>query len=480
MSKWETMQDSYICFCQNNNLQPDQIGLEISHAVKKLMLEILQEGDRDAPESASIGNYSSYILRQNSRVRNLLLLLRQFYSQLEWLSASYSQAIIPRFFDLRKQTGDIVNYDRWESFLIADMEEELRELYQLDDAWSLLLTSSGMAAYATIHNFITRYLYGGDNILIPVPVYHEAEALLSGIPDVNLISLGTTDPDEIVAMINKRTKVIVLTSMTNNEAARFVDLETTLEKISQTVQDDQEIFVVVDGTMCGGLIRPEKMLPQSSSIKLLYFESGNKYQQIEDTGMKGIVIVPSDLSADFKLIRQRIGAILYDQIAACLPCALSYQEFSLRMRRFSDNALHISQKINSDPSLQSFCTINYPLHPNHPDYQYARRYSQEQIGGVVTFSFHNGEVYDIKKLNNFIQHLIDECQAKRLPFCKGDSYGFSFPRIHVGGSKTSKPYLRLSVGNRSLAEVDILTTCLIKSLRELKLSLNSAAPSVPT
>ena len=342
MDTLETMGDSYVDFCREHRLQPDQVGLDVSAAVKTLMLNILQAAEDDSPNLTSTKYYSDYIVRQNSRIRNLLLLLRQFYSHLEWSSGSYDQAIVPNFFDLRKQTGDIVNYDRWESFLIAEMEDELRALYSLDDGWSLLLTSSGMAAYATVHNFITRHVHGGDNILIPVPVYHEAEALLSKIPNVELVRLGITDPDKIVTKIDEKTKVILLTSMTNDEALRFIDIELLLKKIHTVAQArQQELIVVVDGTMSGGMIRTEQILPRNSPITLLYFESGNKYQQIEDTGMKGIVIVPSHLRQEFTLIRRELGTILYDQIAACLPRAISREEFALRMKRFSDNALYI-------------------------------------------------------------------------------------------------------------------------------------------
>lgn len=474
MTALESMGDKYVAFCRENSLQPDQVGLDVSAVVKTLMLNILQAAEDDAPTLTSTEHYSGYIVRQNSRVRNLLLLLRQFYSHLEWSSGSYDQAIVPNCFDLRKQAGDIVNYDRWESFLIAEMEEELRELYSLNNDWSLLLTSSGMAAYATVHNFITRQVHSGDNILIPVPVYHEAEALLSEIPDVELVRLGITDPDKIVAKINEHTKVILLTSMTNDEALRFIDVERLLKKIHTVAQErpNQELIVVVDGTMAGGMIRPEQMLPSDSPITLLYFESGNKYQQIEDTGMKGIVIVPTHLRQDFTLIRRELGTILYDQIAACLPRAISREEFALRMKRFSDNALYISHQVNREPSLQSFCKINYPLHPSHPDYQTASQYSQEQVGGVVTFSFYENSLYDLEKLNKFIQQLIHLCQTRQLPFCKGDSYGFSLPRIHVGGSRTAKPCLRLSVGNRSLAEVKVLTDSLIECLKKFKLTFN--------
>ncbi|NES90346.1 hypothetical protein [Okeania sp. SIO2B9] len=179
MKSWESMQNDYIKLCQDKNLAPDTTGLEVSNSVKNIMLNILQEFDLEQPGDGSIEEYSSYITRQNFRIRNLLLLFGQFGSHLEWSSASYNQAIVPNFFDLRKQSGKIVNYDRWESFLIADMENELTKLYDLNSNWSLILASSGMAAYAIIHNFITRHLSGDDKIIIPVPFYHEAEALLS-------------------------------------------------------------------------------------------------------------------------------------------------------------------------------------------------------------------------------------------------------------------------------------------------------------
>ena len=457
----ELQQKEYIQFCQEHSINTDVVGIEVSQSVKQIMLKILQDFQLDSAESLDVVHYSNYISRQNFRIRNLLLLLRQFCNHLEWSSGSYSQAVVPQFFDLRKQTGQIVNYDRWESFMIADLEQELRSLYQLNEQWSLILTSSGMAAYSTIHNYLTRYLSPGDNVLIPIPIYHEAEALLSVIPEIQLTRLGTTNLEEIIASITSKTKVICLTPMTNDEALRFLDIESLVNKISLL---DQDIWIVVDGTMTGGLIRSEKFIDANSRVKLLYFESGNKYQQFEDTAMKGIIIVPQSLKQEFVSIRREIGSMLYDQAASCLPQSISREELELKMRRFARNALLLSDRINNDPQIQDFCRINYPFNSVHVDVGVAHRYSLMQLGGVVTLSFHDPLFYSKTKLDEFIESVIKRCQANHIPFCKGDSYGFSVPRIHIGGSKTDQPFLRLCVGNRSLNEIEAFTNCLVDSL----------------
>lgn len=468
MDSLEAMQQAYIHFCQEHTIVPDSCGAQVSSSIKEIMLKLLGETKLDYPESLDAKHYSHYVTQQNFRIRNLLLLLRQFYSHLEWPSASYSQAVVPHFFDVRKQTGRIVNYDRWESFMISAMEEELAELYQLDEQWGLLLTSSGMAAYATIHNYITRHLSRGDNILIPVPIYHEAEALLNSIPEVQLTRLGNTDPDTIVASITPRTKVIGLTPITNDEALRFTDIDRLMQKISSINQD---IFVVVDGTMSGGLIRPEKFINANSQTKLLYFESGNKYQQFEDTGMKGIIIAPKFLEKELASIRRVLGTILYDQVAISLPQSISREEHSLKMRRFARNALLLSDRINNDPQLQALCKVNYPFNSSHPDVESARRYSLEQLGGVVMFSFCNDLFYNQERLEQLIQNLINKCQENNVPLSKGDSYGFSIPRLHLGGSRTSRPFLRLCVGNRSLREMKAFLACLVDCLYEYSVLL---------
>ncbi|NEQ82193.1 MAG: PLP-dependent transferase [Moorea sp. SIO2I5] len=463
MKYWESMQNDYIKFCQDKNLYTDAIGLEVSNSVKNIMLNILPEFDLERPGDGSIEEYSSYITRQNFRIRNLLLLLGQFCSHLEWSSASYNQAIVPNFFDLRKQSGKIVNYDRWESFLIADMENELTKLYDLNSNWSLLLASSGMAAYAIINNFITRHLSGDDKIIIPVPVYHEAEALLSAIPGVQILRLNTTDTDEIVSSIDRETKAVFLTPITNDEFLRFLDIDSIIQKISLR---NLEIFIVVDGTMSGGLIRPEKIVNGDTASTLLYFESGNKYQQFEDTAMKGIVIVPQSLREKFVSIRRELGTILYDRVAVSLPYSISSEEFKLKMIRFARNASYISNQINTNPDLPSFCRINYPLNPGHPDYNVAHKYSADKLGGVVTISFYESDFYQKDILDYFIENLIQKCQKRSIPFCKGDSYGFSIPRMHIGGSRSCKPFLRLCAGNRSIGEVKVFALCLVESLRE--------------
>ena len=463
MKFWESKQNDYMNFCKNRNIFPDSTGLEVSNSVKNIMLNILQEFDLDRPSSSRVEDYSHYITRQNFRIRNLLLLLGQFYSHLEWSSSSYNQAMVPNFFDLRKQSGKIVNYDRWESFMIADMENELTKLYELSSHFSLLLTSSGMAAYATINNFIIRHLSHNDNIIIPVPFYHEAEALLSAIPGIKLLRLNTTDIDQIISSIDHKTKAIYLTPITNDEALRFVDIDLLIQKINLI---NPEIFIVVDGTMSGGLIRPEKLIDSNSCSSILYFESGNKYQQFEDTAMKGIIIVPRSLMEEFVSIRRELGTILYDRVAVSLPYSICFEEFKLKMRRFAYNALFISNFINTHPDLQAFCRINYPLNPSHPDYNLAQKYLIEQFGGVVTLSFYESSYYQKDILDQFVDNLIDQCQVKSIPFSKGDSYGFSIPRIHIGASRSDKPFLRLCVGNRSIAEVKVFASCLVEALQK--------------
>jgi len=461
MTLLEDMQRAYVQFCQTNQLTSDTAGIAVSLATQTTMRTIIQEAESDAPESAQVIHYSQYVTRQHARIRNLLLLLRQFCSHLEWASASYSQAVIPHCFDLRKQTGNIVNYDRWESFMIADMEDELTALYGLDEQWRLLLASSGMAAYATLHNYMTRHLTAGDHILLPMPIYHEAEALLASIPAVQLNRLGSTNVDTIVASITPQTKVIALTPITNDEALRFMDINLLVQKLGAL---EQTLMVVVDGTMTGGLIRPQAFIHADSHITLLYFESGNKYQQFEDTGMKGIMIVPRTLQATFISIRRELGTILYDQIASALPQGISDAEQRLKMGRFARNALLLSDRINNDPRLQTFCKVNYPFNAAHPDVDVARRYALHQMGGVVMFSFYDEAYYNKERLEQLIQALIERCQRNHVPFCKGDSYGFSIPRIHVGGSRTDKPFLRLCVGHRSVAEMNAFLTCVVDCL----------------
>ncbi|MBO9998592.1 MAG: PLP-dependent transferase [Cyanobacteria bacterium SID2] len=462
MNSLELMHREYLLFCETDRSTPDLVGEEVSLAVKAIAVKILAELESDIPDSSDITSYSEYITRQNFRIRNLLLLLRQFWNHLEWSSASYSQSVVPHFFDVRKQEGSIVNYDRWESFAIANLEEELSELYQLNERWSLILTSSGMAAYATIHNYLTRYLSYGDEVLIPVPIYHEAESLLAAVSGIQIVTPGTVNVEEILTSIRSTTKVICLTPITNDESLRFIDVNALMEKLNSI---DREILVVFDGTMSGGLIRPEQFVDLNSHVKLLYFESGNKYQQFEDTAMKGIIIVPQALKQEFTSIRREIGTILYDWAACCLPQSISIEELKLKMGRFARNALTIGNRVNNDVDLQNFCTVNYPLDPSHPDFTTARKYFSAQLGGVVTLSFTSQEFYDREKLDRLINRLIDRCQSRRIPFCKGDSYGFSIPRIHIGGSKTDKPFLRLCVGSRSFDETDAFLECLLDCLK---------------
>jgi threonine dehydratase len=114
----------------------------------------------------------------DERYRVLLQLYSSTYSMFERASPSYDQAITDWFGDSAAQNSAMVNYDRCGAIQLRDDERmllsKLRPSEREEVNLSLMLTSSGMAAYQCIQHCTLQRLRPSDTILLPPYIYFEA------------------------------------------------------------------------------------------------------------------------------------------------------------------------------------------------------------------------------------------------------------------------------------------------------------------
>lgn len=426
----------------------------------------------DDPESTIISSnlspsdYNRNITEHVQRYRALLHELLSASLVLDWRSASYGQSWDTMFFHVDSQGNPGVNYNRYESNQLAEVEKTLANILGVNlEQLALLATSSGMSAYSLIESYLLReVLEPGAKIYIPHYIYFETEEQISSLSHIQIIRTDTHEPDEIINnVLTEKPKVLFLDPLTNTVDLRMTDIELILKRIAQNVSET--LYVVIDGTMLSGQVDVSKLTKISQKIIILYYDSCSKYLQLGlDVAMGGLIVVPVETQASFNRLRRNTGAIMYDATANIFP-VYDRQTHQARMVRFSRNARIIGELIEADPELKGKLVPHFPGLTSHQDNHIAMKYAS--VGGVITFSFTDPSLNQRDSLNSFIEVALKATKEYNVSLTKGVSFGFSLPRISAASAmaENSPPFLRLSTGDRSYAETVLLGQALIAAFK---------------
>ncbi|MBA3741100.1 MAG: aminotransferase class I/II-fold pyridoxal phosphate-dependent enzyme, partial [Chloroflexi bacterium] len=143
------------------------------------------------------------------------------------------------------------SYSRYSNPTHAALEEALGELEGADAA---LITASGMAA---MHSVVLSLLASGDEIIVPRAVYGGMVSLTTSIFERSGMrhrAVDTTDPAQIQAAINDRTRLIWLETISNPTTA-VADIESVAN-----LAHAHGVLVAVDNTFASpAIVNPLSM-----------------------------------------------------------------------------------------------------------------------------------------------------------------------------------------------------------------------------
>jgi cystathionine gamma-synthase len=339
---------------------------------------------------------------------------------------------------------DAVAYARYGSAEIVAQEEAYARMLGVDATRArLLMTSSGMAAYALIETFLLReVLESGDRILLNPGIYFETRHQLQSLRffEVNVARGGTRD-DMLDAIVEHRPRVVFVDPLTNSAELRLIDLPRLLDA-AETVCE-RETWFVVDGTLLSGSFDPFGRARRC--VRVLYYESGCKYLQLgADLGPTGIVLIESGLAARFEHWRRGIGAVATDTLVLPRVSRGAYLKF-LRQQTACARAVaeSVRQRIREGIPV---IACSFPSEAAHPDAAEAQCY--EHLGGVLALRFLDARLNCRKPLELFVDHLMAEARLRGLPLTAGVSFGFRVPRIGAAwvSYDGDEAFLRLSAG----------------------------------
>jgi cystathionine gamma-synthase len=341
---------------------------------------------------------------------------------------------------------DVVAYSRFGSTEIAAQEVAYTSMLGFDPLRArLLLTSSGMTAYALIEAYLLReVLQRGDGILLHPSVYFETRRQLMSLPQFSsFTAMGSSRADILAAIAAYKPRVVFVDPLSNAADFRAIDMTRLLHEADQLCE--RETWFVVDNTLLSGAFDPFAGAPRHR-VRVLYYESGCKYLQFGmDLGPAGLVVVEAALAERFEQLRRGIGAIGSDALVLPRASRQAYLNY-LRAQTVCAQAVALAAAGACPTSAPCIIEAMHPSQVSHPDHAEAQHYVH--LGGVLVFRFADPQLNRRRPLEDFIDLLVDRARSAKLPLTAGVSFGFCVPRIGAAWSsyEADEAFLRLSAG----------------------------------
>ncbi|KAJ4363401.1 hypothetical protein N0V83_009694 [Neocucurbitaria cava] len=411
----------------------------------EMQLAITQDLGQGQSQNKAPSALSTFALtpwQMEERYRALVQLQSCLGSFFERASPAYDQSQTVWWFDPSYHQSNGLNYDRYGAPDPREAEARLLRALALGDEdrpLKLLLTSSGVAAFTVLHQFLmSKHLTAGDTIVISPYLYFECFEHLRQVSHVRIINSNTFDAEDIIATAEKHNaKAVYLDPMANT-----IGLETTdVRRFAQLLSGREgwaERFLLIDGTLISGGMPVYDWFSEPSHPKVLYYESAHKYIQMGmDIVMLGLLVYPEEFHETMGLIRQVTGTTLYSRQANVLP-PIDYNIHQSRMYWLTTNAEKLYHLLDKKDS--TIADFNFPTH--------WRKMGWAHGGNVVTIKLFGDQMNKRPSLDAFTNLVLRAAEEEGVAMTKGGGLGFSVTRIWPSTPfiRNEDPYMRISVG----------------------------------
>lgn len=391
-------------------------------------------------------------------------------NSLAWCSASNDQSGCVMFFDPQENSGSAVNYDRYGSSLLREVEINLLQSLGFDNNKNdLLLVSSGQAAYTVIESFLLGNVFQPGTKVVTSPyIYFEALEQLERLQHITLIRSSSWDLDALVDLVARSdARVIFLDPLANLGSMNILDLKTLARKMAP--YDWRHKWLVIDGTMVSGGIDVFGMFSADNHPAVLYYESGSKYLQLGlDMQMAGVVVSNKQHISRLATHRRNTGGVMYQSALTKFP-EYDRDLYLSRMQLLSRNAQLFTQGLQDNNYVMSRVDLAYPWN--------WRELGWKHGGGVVAISMKAPGLNNRVCLDGFIGLLLQRCRENNIPMTKGVSFGFSVTRVSAAAAMADNmpPFLRFSIGEESRQSMLTLVSTVVNALNEFLSEFDSEA-----
>ena len=362
-----------------------------------------------------------------------------------------------------QEPGNI--YTRITNPTTAVLEERLA---QLDDGVAALAVSSGQAAIALTVLNIAR---AGQNIVSSSAIYggtynlfHHTLARFG----IEVRFVDSSDVSSVAHAIDSNTRLVYTESIGNPK--NNVDDFDAIAAVAHA----HGLPFVVDNTVSPIIFRPfdhgadlvvyslTKFIGgHGTSIGGAIVDSGRfdwtngRFPEFTEPDPSYHGLVFGTLPAAFA-IRARVQ--LLRDLGPCLSPFNAFQfiqgleTLPLRIKAHCRNALAVAEWLQANPSV---AWVNYPLLPDHPDHERAKRYLTDGAGAIVGFGIRGGldagrRVIDSVKL---FSHLANIGDAKSLIIHPASTTHQQLSQEERRATGVTDDYLRLSIGIEDIQDI---------------------------
>jgi cysteine synthase/cystathionine beta-lyase/cystathionine gamma-synthase len=319
------------------------------------------------------------------------------------------------------------------------------------------LTNCGMAAFSTVLHWLSGELNWQGQALAVQPMYFENIHLARAFfPELEMCKPASTE--ELLGNLRRTNPSIVFCDVVTNcgEVLSF-DIEAVIRWASE--ETAQPVALVIDSTCLPILLMTPGLLSNlPAHVTVIFVESLAKYHQFGmDAVTGGIAIMHAheSLHESFRKTRAKLGTNITDTNTGSLPKP-NYARMTKRMRRHSRNTRILAEQIENrlDPAngiIESISWLN---------------------NGTSTTPWYRGTCFSIRLHENFksvskyreYEHKVLElAKEAKLPLALSTSFGFDVSRLYVTAPSTpfEDPFLRVSVGTETTAEINLLADVLL-------------------
>lgn len=377
----------------------------------------------------------------------------------DWQSPSFSHSISSMAGRWTgKITGTVNDYKRDHHH--DEKEYERRFVKEYVDVFFKLnyhayLTNSGQAAFTTILAYLHSEGKLNGKIIMGINSYFQYKHILVKSYKDQIVQVNENDTRSIYYAIRKyKPCALFLDSLSNAATIPVPDLKTIYQTLSKYT--DKETYFIVDNTCLGPAFQAFNLKGGSSKIRIIFWESLNKYHQFGmDRVTAGIVVVKGHDAGGIFEYRKHAGTNITDASVYALPLP-DRKLLTIKLLRHQRNADVLIKYLRS--FLAGSRAVEEVVYP------------QEKLPFRGSFfnlklnpRFRNRRAYE-----RIIQNVLDSAKKKNAQITAGTTFGLPTTRIYLTSlwDKYGEPFLRVSVGteDRNCIErvKDVLSDVLLR------------------
>jgi methionine-gamma-lyase len=319
-------------------------------------------------------------------------------------------------------------YSRYANPTVQAAEEKLAVL---EGAEAALMTSSGMAATATV---LLGLLRTGEEVVCSAAIYGGTLQLITEVLTRFGVAARFASLDELASpdrLLGPATRVVWFESPIN-PTLRCVDIRAVAGACRA-----RGVISVVDNTFAS----PVNQQPLAMGVDLV-MHSATKYLNGHSDVTAGALAGPRALLDRLQPARKLVGGVL-DPVAAYLLLR-GMKTLAVRVARQNASALHVARWLEADDRV---ARVFYPGLPSHPDHATART-QMSGFGGMVCFEVAGGyaaacRLYDRLQVIKRAASLGGVESLCSLPVLTSQ-YGLNDEQLRAAG--VTRGMVRLSVG----------------------------------